>query len=86
MKTLQVNKPVTSSQPQVGHVTIYTGNPIKPYEGGQRFTRQPADTKYKIYGAKSVPVVQVRFVNADADTDPFIVNESDFNPDLHEKV
>ena len=82
--TTQAEKPVTSSQPQITDSKIYTGGPIKPYPGGARHTRQPPDTKYKLYSSKPLPTVSVRFVNADADTDPFIVNETDFDPALHE--
>lgn len=83
MKTLQVNKPVTSSQPQITDSKIYTGGPIKPYEGGQRHTRQPPETHYKIYSSKPLPTVQVRFVNADADSEPFVINEADFDDAVH---
>ena len=83
MKTLQVNKPVTSGQPQVGHVTIYTGNPIKPYEGGAWHTRQPQITGYKIYSSKKLPVVLVRLMGVEGD-ETFTINESDFDPEIHE--
>ena len=83
MTTLQVNKPATSSQPQITNSKIYTGGPIKPYEGGQRFTRQPPETNYKIYSSKPLPVVQVRFVGGDADSEPFTINESDFDDAVH---
>ena len=86
MKTLQVDKPVTSSQPQITDSKIYAGNPIKPYEGGQRFTRQPPDTKYKIYSSKQLPTLSVRFLGADADSEPFVINASDFDPVVHELV
>ena len=84
MKISQVNKPVTSSQPQVTDSKIYSGNPIAPHAGGDRRTRQPPDTKYKIYGKKPVPVVLVRLI--DADSEPFTINESDFDDAVHELV
>ena len=84
MKTLQVDKFTSGNQPQVTDSKIYSGNPIAPCEGGARHTRQPPNTGYKIYGAKKVPVVSVRFVNADADADPFTINESDFDEAIHE--
>ena len=84
MKTLQVDKPVTSSQPQITGSKIYSGGPIAPYEGGQRFTRQPPETNYKIYSSKPLPTVSVRFVGADADSELFIINEEDFDAAVHE--
>ena len=84
MTTSQVDKFVTGNQPQITDSKIYSGGPIAPYAGGARHTRQPPDTKYKIYGAKSVPVVNVRFVDGDADADPFTINESDFDEAIHE--
>ena len=84
MTVSQANKRVTSSQPQVGDSKIYSGNPIAPYEGGARHTRQPPITGYKIYSSKPLPVVQVRFVGADAE--PFVINEADFDDALHELV
>ena len=82
--TTQVEKFTSGNQPQITNSKIYSGNAIKPYAGGARHTRQPPDTKYKIYGAKPVPTVLVRFVNADADADPFTINESDFDEAIHE--
>ena len=61
MKTLQVDKFTSGNQPQVTDSKIYSGNPIAPCEGGARHTRQPPNTGYKIYGAKKVPTVSVRF-------------------------
>ena len=84
MKILQVDRPVTSSQPQVGDSKIYTGGPIAPYEGGAQYTRQPPDTKYKIYGAKPLPTVAVRFKDSAPDAETFTINESDFDPEIHE--
>ena len=84
MKILQVNQPVTSSQPQVGNVKIYSGAPIPPYEGGARHTRQPPDTKYKIYSSKPLPVVLVRLIGAGDET--LTINESDFDSEIHEKI
>ena len=84
MTTSQVDKFVTGNQPQITNSTIYSGGPIAPHAGGARHTRQPPDTKYKIYGAKPVPTVLVRFVNANADADPFTINESDFDEAIHE--
>ena len=84
MTTSQVDKFVTGNQPQITDSKIYSGGPIAPYEGGQRHTRQPPDTKYKIYGKKPVPVVLVRLIDADADSEPFTINESDFDDAVHE--
>ena len=84
--TTQAEKQVTSSQPQITGSKIYTGGPIKPYEGGQRHTRQPPDTKYKIYSSKPLPTVSVRFVNAEDGDEPFTINASDFDDAVHELV
>ena len=84
--TKQADKFVSSSQPQITDSKIYSGGPIAPYEGGARHTRQPPDTKYKIYSSKKVPTVNVRFVDGDADADPFTINESDFDEAIHELV
>ena len=86
MTTSQVDKFVTGNQPQITDSKIYSGGPIKPYEGGQRHTRQPPNTFYKIYSSKTLPVAQVRFVGADADAEPFVINASDFDDALHEGV
>ena len=83
MKISQVDKPVTSSQPQISDSKIYSGEPIKPYAGGQRHTRQPPDTKYKIYSSKPLPVVLVRLKDAAPDADSFTINESDFVDAVH---
>ena len=80
--TKQAEKAVTSSQPQITDSKIYTGNPIAPYAGGARHTRQPPDTKYKIYGAKPVPTVAVRFADSE-DGDQVIINEADFDESVH---
>ena len=64
MKTLQVDKPVTSSQPQISDSKIYSGSPIKPYEGGAQHTRQPPETHYKIY-SKTVKNRAYNFSPAD---------------------
>ena len=74
METLQINKRVTGSQPQVGNVKIYTGAPIAPYAMGAPHTRQPPITGYKIYSSKQLPVVLVRLIGAGAE--PFTC---DFN-------
>ena len=84
--TTQADKFVSSSQPQITNSKIYSGNPIAPYEGGARHTRQPPNTFYKIYGAKNVPTVSVRFVNAEDGDEPFTINASDFDDAVHELV
>ena len=85
MKTLQVDKPATSSQPQISDSKIYSGAPIAPYEGGARHTRQPPDTKYKIYSSKSVPTILVQRIGAAGD-ETFTINESDFDSEIHAKI
>ena len=85
MTTSQVDKFVTGNQPQITDSKIYSGGPIAPYAGGARHTRQPPDTKYKIYSSKPLPVVQVRFVGGDAG-ETFVINASDFDADLHVRV
>ena len=79
--TTQVEKFTSGNQPQITNSKIYSGGPVAPYEGGARHTRQPPDTKYKIYGKKPVPVVLVRLI--DADSEPFIINEDDFDDAVH---
>ena len=81
--TKQVDKFVTSTQPQITNSKIYTGNPIKPHDGGAWITRQPPITGYKIYSSKPLPTVLVQLIDADADSEPFTINESDFDEDLH---
>ena len=83
MGTLQVDKPVSSSQPQVGDSKIYTGGPVAPYEGGARHTRQPPITGYKIYSSKLLPTVSVRFKDSASGEETFTINASDFDEDLH---
>ena len=83
MTISQVDKPVTSSQPQISNSKIYSGGPIKPYEGGAWHTRQPQITGYKIYSSKKLPVVLVRLMGVGGDA-TFTINESDFNPEIHE--
>ena len=84
MTISQVEKFTSGNQPQITNSKIYSGNPIKPHEGGARHTRQPPDTKYKIYSSKPLPVVLVRLIDADADSEPFTINESDFDDAVHE--
>ena len=83
--TTQVEKFVTSSQPQITDSKIYSGAPIKPYEGGARHTRQPPNTGYKIYSSKPVPTIAVRFKDS-ASGDQVVINKEDFDPAIHELV
>ena len=79
----QARRPATSTQPEVGKVTIYSG-PVKPYASARK-SSQPPITGYKIYSSKKVPTVRVRLRDSD-DAGEFVINQSDFNPDLHEEV
>ena len=83
--TTQVEKFVTSTQPQITDSKIYTGGAIKPYEGGARHTRQPPNTGYKIYSSKPVPTIAVRFKDS-ASGDQAVINKEDFDDALHELV
>lgn len=85
MKTSQVDKPVTSTQPQIGNSRIYSGDPVKPYEGGAQHTSQPPNTFYKIYSSKQLPTVAVRLKDAGFGAETFTINERDFDSEIHEK-
>ena len=85
MKTLQVDKPVTSSQPQIGDSKIYSGDPVLSLDAGRQFTRQPpADRTLKIYGGKQPATIRVKIKGAGDET--LTINESDFDSEIHEKI
>ena len=84
MHKRQIDLPVTSTQPQiVKNLRIY-GSPVTPY-AGRTAQNQPPITGYKIYSAKNIPTISVRFKNSEDDRE-FVINESDFDSDIYEKV
>ena len=85
MTTLQVDKFVTGNQPQICDSKIYGSTPVAPYKEGKQFTRQPPETHYKIYSSEPLPVVTVRFKDADSGDETFTINEADFDAEIHEK-
>ena len=56
-----------------------------PLDAGSQKTRQPPNTNYKIYSSKKVATVRVRKTGA-GDGETFVINQSDFDPDVHEPV
>lgn len=84
MKTLQVDKPVTSSQPQIGDSKIYSGDPVLSLDAGSQKSRQPPETHYKIYSSKEIPTIRVRLRGSE-DGD-FVINAADFDSEIHEKI
>ena len=86
MKLLQIFKPVSSSQPQIGDSKIYSGDPVLSLDAGRQFTRQPpADRTLKIYGGKQPATIRVKIKGAAGD-ETFVINESDFDSAIYEKV
>ena len=59
--TKQVDKKVTSSQPQVNDSKKYSGGPVSPsVEGSQKTRQPPVDRTLKIYSSKKIPTIRVR--------------------------
>lgn len=49
----------------------------------QSSTQPSVDPKFIIYGAKKLPTVKVKLKGSDRE---IIINASDYDPDLHQKV
>ena len=82
METLQVDKKVTCTQPQVIRDLKIYSVPQKPYDSARN---QPPNTNYKIYGAKKLPTIRVRMKDSEA-AGEIVINKNDFNSDIHELV
>ena len=74
-------KPPTSPQPQVGQHRIHGSTPVKPLDGA---ANQSQVIPSKVYGGKVLSIIGVRLKSSDNDRE-LIVNESDFDPDRHER-
>ena len=79
--TKQVDKKVTSSQPQVNDSKKYSGGPVSPsVEGSQKTRQPPVDRTLKIYSSKKIPTIRVRCKEGNI---AFVINKNDFDPAIH---
>ena len=76
----QSKRHATSTQPEVGPIKVYSG-PQTPYDSGRY--QPPVDRTLKIYGGKQPATIRVKLKGGIKE---FVINESDFDAAIYEKV
>ena len=78
----QARRHVTSTQPEVGPIKIYSG-PVIPFDSARRSNQPPVDPTLKIYGGKQPETIRVKLKGGNKE---FVINKSEFNSDVHKLV
>lgn len=76
-----MSKP-TSTQPQVTDQKIYGSVPVKPLVGASNQPKVSPNTT--VHGQRQIPTIRVKVIGQ-GDREA-IINESDFDPDRHERL